>query len=1032
MFPLHAVRPALAVLLAFSTAGCLLLDRDDAEHVLRPDPPSRPVGLVVTDTLARTPDGCAAVNVVITATTLSTAFPEESSCGSGLILRPIGAHAIDRDTTHWRIALRVAWRNNTGATISGPYRLILPADSGIVLQPVSDYGTDPVAVGPDGTVPGGHSFAGAPYWNVGTGSTSHGGLSADTVVTVDVPVGTQHLLLRFSGDSLAQPAGRPPVPDGWWAPTDSTLAVENTDSYGYTRVLRMFLTVSFAASASATDVRSALASHQAVIVGGTPALFGPGSYIVQIPDPGSFAGLKAVIASFQASSGVADISKSYYGSTLEPRGRFPVDDASLKRWSWTDTSVADLSAWRAMGAASAWGCENGTYGTTVRVAALDVSFEANHPDLSPLVTSHLTPSINAILSSLTGNSNSAKLSRSHGTAVIGSVAAVGDNNTGIAGALWAADVALFGMALDSFSTNDQRIYFRNIVGPHLLTTSQPRILVTSTAVRGDSTLVQLYRDAIGGWLAGDAKRLFVYALPQSGNVSATDVANGSISSALASDVAVAQLAGLYPGQVLLATGSDHVQDTLAGGVWTGVPVVAAPGVNVLTLARSGEYAGGRKLSTGTSYAAPLVAGVAAQLMAMAPQLTADSVIHYLLAGASTPRYDPWVDSTITPVPLTGTSLYQLHAFATLQLYSRTHADAPICGLEVNLVPGTGTNKVQIQRPTPTEFSPSGFGGWVSHLSVAQGGRLIAVGGWDAITEDPLVKEYRLQSGTWTPTATVAGVDERHYLERDTLDVTLVCPSVGCGPSITRRGAGGTVTRSLPELTVVNESAEGVYLDVLASDPTGTWVTFSVDGWTADTIFRKQFLLNVTTLANATVRRAEWLYAPTPWNSGTSVPDSALAYSMWTNAGDRVISAHRFQSRHYSTGGPSFWDTLSIRLVPISVASGTPTVGAVTTVVDRRPLLPRWFSADDRVFVHVEEPGVAAGTSSVVRRSGSTLGSVLGTTSFSWASDRWRGYHPTGQLRTDGPEVSEGVPRAMTLTEYRRKWRATRHGLASFP
>jgi hypothetical protein len=107
---------------------------------------------------------------------------------------------------------------------------------------------------------------------------------------------TKHLLLRFSGDSLAAPSGRPPVPDGWWAPTDSTLAVENTDSYAYTRVLRMFLTVRFTAGASAAEVRAALATHQAVVVGGRPALFGPGSYVVQFPDPGSFAALKAVIA----------------------------------------------------------------------------------------------------------------------------------------------------------------------------------------------------------------------------------------------------------------------------------------------------------------------------------------------------------------------------------------------------------------------------------------------------------------------------------------------------------------------------------------------------------------------------------------------------------------------------------------------------------------------------------------------------------------------------------------------------------------
>jgi hypothetical protein len=1009
------------------------VDPDDRERLVRTVPPPTGAQLVINDTLARTPDGCAAVNVVITATTLSTAFPQESSCGAGMILRPGGNHFIDRDTTHWRISLRVAWRNNTGASISGSDRLILPADSGIVLLPVSSYGTDPVAVAPSGIVGGGEPFAGAPYWSIGSGTTPNGNLTADTVVTVDVPVGTQHLLLRFSGDSLAQPVGRPPVPDGWWAPTDSTLAVENTDSYTYTRVLRMFVTVRFAAGASAAQVRSAFASQGAVIVGGRPALFGPGSYVVQLPDPGSFSGLKSVIAGLESAPGVASATKSYYGSTVAPRGRFPVDGGSLERWSWTDTSAADLAAWRAIGATGAWGCENGTYGTTISVAALDISFDASHQDLSPLVQAHLTPAVDVIDPSLIGTSGSAKEARSHGTAVIGAVAAVGDNGAGIAGALWAADVTLFGLAADSFSVLDKAPYFLDFVRPHLLSLSQPRILVSSTVVQGDSVMMRNYRDAISDWLTADAKRLFVYALPPSGNVSATDVAGGTVSGAPASDVAVAQLATLYPGQVLLVTSSDHTQGTLTGGVWTGVPVLAAPGVDVLTLARSNEFTGGRKLSNGTSHAAPLVAGAAAQLMAMAPNLTADSVIHYLLAGASTPRYDPWVDSTITPSPLAGTSLYQLHSFATLQLYSRTHASAPICGLEVNIVPGTGTNKVQIQRPSPTEIAPSGFGGWISHVSVAQGGRVMSVGGWDAITEEPMVKEYRLQSGTWTNVAAIAGIDERHYLEKDTLDVTLVCPNIGCGPSVTRRRSTGAITRVLPEMVGVNESAEWVNLDgKVAADPTGEWITFGVYGGTADTSFRKQVFLNLTTASTTTVRRWEWIFAFDPWNQGVSVPDSQLTYSTWNNAGDKVVSAYDFHSTHFSTAGPAYFDTLSIRLVPFSVTTGAPTAGTPTTVADRSPGLQLWFSADDRVFVHVEAPGVVPGSWANVRRSGAALGSVLGSTGFTWLDDRWRGYYPTGQLRANNPGANPLTGSRLSLREYRRKWRASSTRYAVIP
>jgi hypothetical protein len=308
-------RVALAFLLGLTPSACSLVDPNDRERLLRPDPPPRPAQVVINDTLARTPDGCAAVNVVITATTLSTAFPLEASCGSGLILRPAGNHSIVRDSTHWRVSLRVAWRNNTGASISGARRLILPADSGIVLLPVSGYGTDPVAMAPDGAVSGAQRFAGAPYWNVGSGTTPNGGITADTVVTVDVPVGTQHVLLRFGGDSLAAPSGRPPVPDGWWAPTDSTLAVLDTDSRGNIRAFRMFLTVSFSPGATGSEIRSALNEVNATIVGGSSSLAGNHTFKVQIPDPGSLAGPKAVITTLSTKTGVAFASKNCFGPT---------------------------------------------------------------------------------------------------------------------------------------------------------------------------------------------------------------------------------------------------------------------------------------------------------------------------------------------------------------------------------------------------------------------------------------------------------------------------------------------------------------------------------------------------------------------------------------------------------------------------------------------------------------------------------------------------------------------------------------------
>jgi hypothetical protein len=420
-------------------------------------------------------------------------------------------------------------------------------------------------------------------------------------------------------------------------------------------------------------------------------------------------------------------------------------------------------------------------------------------------------------------------------------------------------------------------------------------------------------------------------------------------------------------------------------------------------------------------------------MAMAPNLTADSVIHYLLTGASAQRYDPWVDSLITPSPLAGTSLYQLHSFASLQLYSRTHGDAPICGLEVSLDPTPFVNEATIHRYTPTVVEFSGFGN-ATHISVAQGGRLLAAGGWDETTEESLVKEYRLQSGTWTHTRTISGVDERHFLERDTLDVTLICPEPGCGPKVTiRRGDGTSTTRELPTLGAINESAEDISMDGFAASPAGDWISFTVQGHIEDDDhFRKLMVYHIGSQTAGTFRRWEWTMTPEPFGQDVTVVDSMPVHGLWSRVGERLLSAHTRWSIHYppNPGSPDFTDAKAIYL-PISVASGTPTAGSLTTVAERWPYEHGYFSTDDRTVMLVEEE-LDFSEQYAVRRNATALGTILGSSTWNWGTDRHRGYFPIGQLREEGAtRVRSVMERAReiptTLMEYRARWRRSHSG-----
>ena len=73
-------------------------------------------------------------------------------------------------------------------------------------------------------------------------------------------------------------------------------------------------------------------------------------------------------------------------------------------------------------------------------------------------------------------------------------------------------------------------------------------------------------------------------------------------------------------------------DTLGGAnVWTDADMVAAPAEGITTLAG----ASGSQVASATSFAAPFVTGLAAQLWSMRPQMSAAQVKDYLLRGAAT-------------------------------------------------------------------------------------------------------------------------------------------------------------------------------------------------------------------------------------------------------------------------------------------------------------------------------------------------------------------------------------------------------------
>lgn len=264
----------------------------------------------------------------------------------------------------------------------------------------------------------------------------------------------------------------------------------------------------------------------------------------------------------------------------------------------------------------------------------------------------------------------------------------------------------------------------------------------------------------------------------------------------------------YADRILFVGGTAPGHTLYSGSAWiTGHTEIAAPGkdVSVLGLARPGTtFSSAIALGSGTSFSAPLVAGVAAQILSMNPFLPASQVKQLLINGAKQPRIDPTTgqaapDSNAIQIPGSADVVYELDAHGSLSLLSATDDATPICGFPVttSLVTNPETSEIEtvvrIARPSHIE---SVYQGYVENVTVAQGGRRIGIDNYDES------HNINLQTTSWTVGSPMAFRGYRQFLEKDTAFV-----DYATGPAmVTIRGGGSPggpydlctgVTASLP-------------------------------------------------------------------------------------------------------------------------------------------------------------------------------------------------------------------------------------------
>jgi thermitase len=236
---------------------------------------------------------------------------------------------------------------------------------------------------------------------------------------------------------------------------------------------------------------------------------------------------------------------------------------------WHLSKIATPTAW-----------EIATGSNSVIIAVLDTGVETTHTDLA----SALVPGWNFY----DNNSNTADVT-GHGTGVAGAAAAVGNNGIGVASVAWGCKI----MPIRVSDTSGNASF--SVIANALTWASDHGARVANVSFRAsDSSTVSSaaqYFQSRGGVVA---------------------VAAGNES-----------LFGSTPDNpcVLTVSASDS-NDTLASFSNTGSNIdLSAPGVNILTTATGGSYGYG----TGTSFSAPVVAGVAALMISANPSLTGTQV-----------------------------------------------------------------------------------------------------------------------------------------------------------------------------------------------------------------------------------------------------------------------------------------------------------------------------------------------------------------------------------------------------------------------
>jgi subtilisin family serine protease len=594
--------------------------------------------------------------------------------------------------------------------------------------------------------------------------------------------------------------------------------------------------------------QSAVAAVQGMVVGGYPIVDGDGFYYLSVPDTGTANTVNAALAILDTLPQVAlaapiriEHSTAWY---LKPHE----GDADFQSWNLNPDSAAGANwALERVRAPMAWGCTVGSQSTKIGVL-----------DWAPDTIAGSGSGVMQDIAANTGYLNTVSYfgtndAYTHGRMVTSVLAAGGDNSIGMTGMMWRADLRLLHFQAEPDSMGVPAIIIDSLpdsIGVARLDLTERQLV--KLGLQGASVInlsLGKHWAFEDHWpsLSNPADTSEVVrwskAVSNALRLLATRGFQPLIVIAAGNEAIPSFWAGYtiarrdFPNQVIVVGASDFLDQRWSVGVHAGsqggdLVDLYAPGVEVGALNGTGTNGTTVVRKTGTSFAAPLVAGVAGLLKSLDPTLTAAQIKQYILEGAQ--RRNVVVDD----------GKYLLDAYEALKAAAR-RVGGPICGNRFFL-DSIGRFTVERQTGSGTwvdDMIPAGDFSNFDPLSQSVGiepkhdGDLVDFSGdaqytikyqngsWSRFVKDTLANP-RVHS--WVLTGLSHGGDSIALLTQNAATF-----SVGIGTAVAGAGGQHTINASIPgigiwaampkignEVLVTRRTTPGVSgSDVLAVDKT---------------------------------------------------------------------------------------------------------------------------------------------------------------------------------------------------------------------